>query len=366
LPESDLRTAIHLRIAPELRRCAVYAVIGALLIAIVAVWATHFVEKRPAFNTAVECAVCLMLALAMLVPLRWALRIDHRGVARRLLIGWDLWTWSDFGSGRIRKRHPYTLVDPERPPWWRSLRLGHMSQSDIKQALELINTQYRLPDLPQLSDTLAIKYSLRRSARLDQQGLHLLVAGRPHEYLWNEVRRVHITRMDPVRRDFRSLRITLPDQEIELRLVTHQGGTSPTWRGAAPEEVNEFLCRHVPADRIDEDVYGERPARRTDLERQLTEVRKRLRDLRIMAWVFSALIMVWFISAGLGKGVVPALIVAAMATACGGGLIGFLRRDLRKRCLDLEALAATYNDNGGGICQANSARNQPEDGPRLA
>ncbi len=65
----------------------------------------------------------------------------------------------------------------------------------------------------------------------------------PRVDLWGEVRRVYVTRPDPVRRDFTHLPVLLPGMEIEWKLVTHQGGTTPTWRGATAEEIHEMLFR---------------------------------------------------------------------------------------------------------------------------
>ena len=115
-----------------------------------------------------------------------------------------------------------------------------MAKAEIARTMERINTHYRLPSPPQLPDDLEIRYGFRRSARFDAKGIQLQTAGQIGVYLWSDVHCVHITRMDPVRRDFRSLEIALPDREIELKLISHEYGASPSWRGATAEVVNGF------------------------------------------------------------------------------------------------------------------------------
>ena len=47
-----------------------------------------------------------------------------------------------------------------------------------------------------------------------------------------------IVRVDELRRDFASLQIVLPNDEIKLEYISQ---TNPSWRGAANEVINEFL-----------------------------------------------------------------------------------------------------------------------------
>ena len=179
--------------------------------------------------------------MTAIVPLRWSLRIDDQGIGRRFLFRWDVWSWADISSGRIEKRHPYTLVDPKCPWWRRKLSLEYMTRADISHTMEVINTYYQLPTAPQVPDILEIKYGAfrRRLARFDSKGVHLQGGRDMRQYLWSEVRRVHVTRMDPLRHDFKSLELVLPDREIELKLVSTQYGTHPSWSGATGEAVDK-------------------------------------------------------------------------------------------------------------------------------
>jgi hypothetical protein len=67
---------------------------------------------------------------------RWRLRVDDQGVASRRLVGWAVWTWHDFASGRIRKAESYRLVDPDRN---RELNLGVLRENDHREVLATIN-----------------------------------------------------------------------------------------------------------------------------------------------------------------------------------------------------------------------------------
>ena len=162
-------------------------------------WVSRHVRGE-SFGSAAAFGTFLTLAcLTMVLPLRWALRIDHEGITRRRWFAWsDLWTWADFASGRIEKRDSYTLLDPARPWWRRKLCLDFLAGDDIRRAIAHINVHYRLPDPPQLPDELRIKIGLRLSVRFDALGIQLQRAKECREYRWRDVRRVHIVRWDPL------------------------------------------------------------------------------------------------------------------------------------------------------------------------
>jgi len=291
----------------------------------------RFVQNRGPFDVAAGCTLFLLLVVAMVLALRWKLCVDEHGITRRSLFGRDSWTWNDLASGRIDKLYPYTLRAPARPWWRRKLRLGYMSSDDIQEVLGEINRHYRLPPPPEIPDTLKIKYGIGRSAVFDDKGVHLVVRGAPLTYLWAEVQGVHVTRMDPVRRDFMSLVITLPDQEIELKLVTHQGGTSPTWRGATSEVVNEFLLRHVPPARVDVSVVGEPLQKREHVERRLRKAESSLRFITIVMAVFVPLLVALLVWMAIADGVVKAIVMAGMVALSLGPLFAFVYRSHRKQ-----------------------------------
>jgi len=347
---------IYLRISPELRRSACYVLVSSLPLALICYWVSRFATDESIASAAFRSGLLLLLGMAMIVPLRWSLRLDDQGIARRFLFRWDLWPWADISSGRIEKRHPYMLLDPERPWWRRRLSLGFMASGDIGRTMELVNAHYLLPPPPKVPDSVEIKYGnfFRRSARLDAIGIHVHTRKEDRQYLWGEVARVHITRMDAVRRDFARLEIVLPDREIELALITHEYGTSPTWRGATAEIVNEVLVRHVPADRIDQDIRGERPARRIDVEKLLAKARERRRGPRRCMLMFMpplVAILIWM-------AVMDSMLRAAFMT----GMIAIfivplyiaVQWRLQSCCLELERQLASFDTSDSAVATSAS------------
>jgi hypothetical protein len=224
--------------------------------------------------------ILLAYACAIVIPLRWKLRIDEQGLKRRWLFRWDSWTWNDIASGRVQKLHPHTLLDPDRPWWRRKLELGYMSHDHIQIVFKAINAYYRLPEAPEVPDLLKVKYGSRHSATFDGDGIHLHMTGTEKAYSWLDVLNVSIVRMDTLRRDFNSLQIVLPDEEIKLK---HISITHPSWRGATSEVINEFLYRCVPTEKINVTIpiAGPETPNREQIERKLKELKKANRRMRI-------------------------------------------------------------------------------------
>jgi hypothetical protein len=334
------------RIAPEFRRCCWYGIIGVAVLGGVLCWVARFVQNRP-INVAIVCAPFVLLVAALTLALRWRLSVDSHGIARRRFFRWDLWTWADLASGRIRKLHPYALVDPNRPWWSRKLRFDYLAGDQVRAVVAAINTHYQLPPPPKAPESLTIKYGFRRTATLDRNGVQLLVRGTPHTYLWHEIRGVHITRMDPVRRDFKSLEIAIPDQEIELALVTTQYGTNPTWRGATSEEISEFLVRHLAPDRIDTSIVSEPLKRREDIEKKLKAARSAQRQMAIVLAVVLPLMIGVFVSMAINESVVKAIVMGVFAFSVFGPAFAYIYRSHGKQIDELEGWLNTLVDNGG-------------------
>lgn len=332
---------LFLRIAPDYRRSAWYVLAAVLPLMLVCCSVSRLNGESMA-GAAARCSMFLLLAAAMVVPLRWATRIDRQGIARRFLFRWDFWPWTDMASGRIQKRHSCAFYDPERPWWRRKLTLGYMADADIALAVQRINRHYRLPAPPPLPEELEIKYGFRRRARLDGKGIELQSPRELRVYLWKEVCRLHVTREDPIRRDFRSLELVLPDRAIELKLISHEYGTSPSWGGASAELINEFFLRHVPADRIEADVVGGRPARRSDVERQIGRAREQIRVFRRCHVIYLTLLVGWSAWAAVTNGILCAVCMAGLGVLLFVPVFLFMDRHLRARCRELEQRLASY------------------------
>jgi hypothetical protein len=313
------------RIAPELRRCCYYVLVGVVVVAGTAYWLTCVLQARSLDNFYAICVILAGVAGAMMLPLRWRLRLDEQGLQRRLLIRWDLWSWDDMASGRLKKTQSHTLLDPARPWWRRTLSFGYMTQEHVQSVVRAINAYYRLPAPPELPERLTIKYSFRRSAMFDGDGVHLRIKGLEKAHPWRDVQNVFIVRADPVRRDFSSMQIILPDEEIELKLITHQHGTSPSWRGATAEVINEFVHQRVPAEKISVAISGEPIANRAQLERKLKELEKAERSMRILAGILLVLIPSFLIWIWITANLAGALAMGALMTLPSPVVIWVLR-----------------------------------------
>lgn len=299
-------------------------------------------------SAAAGAGILVAAAMAMAFPLRWALRVEELGIARRRLIGWELWEWGAFESGMIHKEHPFTFIDPRRPWWGSKLRLSGLSKDDVKRLIALINSRYQLPPPPPVPDSLAISFGFRRRAAIGTTGIDLTTGGRQQFCSWRDVRRVHITRMDPLRRDFSALEIYLPDETIALRVLSQYGMPSPTWRGAAPEELNQLLRRHVPANKIDVDIWGESPAKRGDAERALAKEVKLQREMRIAQRICLLVLVAgaaW--AAVTGSLLTPFTAMLVLYSMLFGSVFWFLDRYGHKRIAAIEKQLAEFDEAAG-------------------
>lgn len=333
------------KIAPELRRCCWYGIVGAAALCGVCYWVTRFAQNRGPDEVAIRCGLFALGAAALMRVLRWRLLVDGQGITRWRLFRRDVWTWAYFGSGRIRKVHPCSFVDPNRPWWRRKLSLGYLAENDIQAVVAEINRHYRLPPPPEMRESLTIKYGFRCQATLSKNGIQLLTRGTPSVYLWHEIRSVHFTRMDPLRRDFRNLEIVLPDRTIELSLVTSQYGTNPTWRGATAEEISEFLLHYLAPEQVDTSIAGEPLKKRSHIEKKLKAAKSAKRQLGIMTAIWLLLFLGVFVWIAVDHGILKALVMAALGVLFIGPLYVVSYRANRRYIDDLESMLATVSDD---------------------
>ena len=278
------------------------------------------------------------IGIGMVVPLIWSLRIDGMGITRRRITGSDFWPWPDFGNGTIEKHRPYEFIDRLRPPWRRTLSLASLASSERRHAIELINQHYRLPDPSVAPDVLSIRYGFRRSATFDSKGIQLQDRDGPRQYLWAEVQRLHVTRYDPMRFDFKTLEISLPGRSVELSVVSRHG---LSWRGATAEVVSEFLARRVPVDRIDIDLVGERPTKAIDVEKQLVKHDKKWRELNFCIVIFGPCLIGILVGMAIAENVAKALFMT-FVSAIQVLPIWWLRRNCRAQRRELQVQLASF------------------------
>ncbi|HKB05783.1 MAG TPA: hypothetical protein VKD90_26540 [Gemmataceae bacterium] len=328
---------LELRLAPEWRRCAVYVVVGFVLVAAVVVGLNQAeVNKTPWVNLAAGLAV-LGVAVLVLVALvfRYRIRIDQHGVWRRRLFRWDLWPWEAFEAGKIRHgKYGDQIAFPDKPRYWRTMSASLLGERD-RAAYETVVRRYRVPlPPPELPEVVAIKLGLwtrlelsadgvRRFTRLDETG-ELIP--------WRDVVRAEAIRATHDRPDFATLELHLPGEPKPVRLDHHQG--TPTWKGADAEVIARYLERHLVDGRFQVTALRGPPANEAEADRRLARLAEGEQQLR-MARRFMRHMLVW---GGLILGVVmfdpwnrpnPAnwgradWLAAAVAVVAATGLLAF-------------------------------------------
>ena len=151
--------------------------------------------------------------------------------------------------------------------------------------------------------------------------------------------------------------IKFPDQEIELQLVSHQGGTSPAWRGGTPEKINELLHQKLPADRIRVSIVGEPLARREQIERKLRQVEGTKRQLAIMIYVFTPLLVGMFVWTAIADGVIKALAMMVFGLVPTGALFGWMYVSFTQQIRTLRStLQSVSHDSDSPRCQVLNGR----------
>ena len=261
-----------------------------------------------------------------------------QGIAERWVFGWKALTWGSLRSGRIRKLNSFTLFDPDQN---RKLSLDRLAEGDRQVVLAAINSQYKLPPPPAISGEITFHYPgfpRRRSVVLNGGGIHHRIGKCTRDYVWSDVQNVHPTRWGPVRTDFRSLLIVLPGNEIEV-FVSAENGRDLL--GAAPEDINECLHRHVTAEKIDVSIVGEPPKKREHIERALRKEEKERREFTrciVPSVAALAVLLLWM---AFDSGILGALVMTASFAIFFVPVVVFILRFQKGRVRELERALRT-------------------------
>jgi Flp pilus assembly protein TadB len=128
-----------------------------------------------------------------------------------------------------------------------------------------------------------------------------------------------------------------------LTFVTHEGGTTPTWRGASAEAISTYLERYVPAQRIIVDINGECPLERIDLEKQLAKLQESSRALRWCLSIFGTLLVATLVWMAVAESIVKALIMTGVSAIPIVPLAWFVRSDTKKKTKKIEEQLAEFD-----------------------
>jgi hypothetical protein len=291
--ELSLRPLI-LRMRPEFRRSAIYVLAAMALIPTIRWLARDWLPAREPDGQAILLGIWSLMALGPIGVLRWRLRIDGRGIARRRLLGWDLWPWDAFEQSRVLDGEDdgaaYLL--PEKPRWSRKLSLDLLDPDDHRLVADILGRIRVRPPAPAAPGEVHVRYGFGREAFIGPRELILVGSGEARSYAWDAVRLLRIRRRDHDRLDFSSLEIELPDQTVAFRITHQHGQAIRSWstpRGSdptGPEVLAEALARYVPTDRVLISALSGPPRTRAEWLARRAQFEKRAREFVVLRRIF--------------------------------------------------------------------------------
>jgi hypothetical protein len=334
----------------EVRRSAVYVLVGAGLIPLIRWWLHDLLPDRGVAPLIFGMALVMSVAVGAFGVLRWRLKVDDQGIWRRRLIGWDLWPWEAFEEGRVLEGEDASTayILREKPFWARKLSVELLAEDDQRRIVDIIRQVFARPTDPAPPVELTIRFGFRKEAYIAQECLLIRARGEVTRYGWKEIQLLRIRRRYRDRRDFSSLVIVLPDQTITLRLSHQNGQATRSWLGArgsptpSPALVAGILERYVPSDRVLVTALREPPRTMAEWQDRLALLERSGRDFKTLRWIIVgagalfALLTLWeFYSSG-RSGFKFAILSCVM---CGlfCAILRFIERDHLKSVSDLEA-----------------------------
>jgi len=334
------------RLAPVWRRCAIYGIIGVLLVIAAEWWLSLVVLNRnPGFGF-----IWAPFAVFGIILLGWRLRVDEEGIGRRRIFRWELWPWRAFEQGLIHKGKGHFTYRWSDKPWWeRELTFLYLKEADRDYIWKLSQQHWKAPPLPQLPENLSIGFfglHFRRIARFGQEGLWFGPKDQPKFYEWSEVRKLLIVRLERDRQDFRKLELTLPDQTLTLQLRKGNYGYYPNWSGAPASVIVRMLQHFVTLDATETYALIGSPTSLAEAAYRLDEFKRRTSGFQQARGIIRILIVGTLIAFGLGfLKLVPGLYLLGFL-----GLILLVFRRTRKLYAkqqnELEAQVARFGPVG--------------------
>lgn len=281
---------LYLRLAPEYRRCGIYGVVGFLAILGTAILLAWFDRdfRRIGVLDLLEMLPLFFLLFAFplilsLTSLRWCLRVDDRGIARRRFWQWDLWPWEAFADGRVYPGSSSLSFEYPEKPWWnRVLLLGFLAKNDAILLGDLIRKIWKPPAVPAVEEV-TIDYAVTKRVRFHRQGIDIRANAREHFYPWSAVQKLRLTRHEHDCRSFLRLELILPDQSIHLRDFRHD--IRCRTKTEAREIIAALLLSHIPPDRTVIIACMGRPRSPEERGERLAELDRRFREHSHVRWL---------------------------------------------------------------------------------
>jgi hypothetical protein len=270
-----------LRLAPELRRSAAYwASTSFLLIGLTV--ALYFAVGVPGVRGPLYLCFLGPLCVSPVffgpaVPVwRYALRVDNRGIWRRRLFGWDLWTWDAFANGTVREGvAPYGWLNPDKPWHRRKLSFAALAEADRDWLMERVRQVWTPPPV-RLPEEIKIRKHGMPWLHLDlsPRGIVLWEEKGDHarHYGWADVLQVRVTRFDHGRHDFTRVELELPAGEPTEVLRKRPGLEGCNWDGPDPEVVLAFLQEYVDGGRVQVTALTGTPRTADEADRSLRDL----------------------------------------------------------------------------------------------
>jgi hypothetical protein len=272
----------------ELRRATMWAIGGSILFGAFIMFEAALRPQPPLAERVGVAAFFFAFAGFLTQYLLHRVRIDDRGVSRRILWMWDLWPWDSFTAGEVRRGAGLCdYVDAHRPWWRKRLELGLLEKSDAAAINELIKRiwPHSLSEPVPESVRFEMKWPDKRVVQIDSEHVTVTKKRESILYRWDEVVTVEIGRLESDRPDFREFRLLLPDQEIKLLRFNHHGEEYRTWKGPSSEAIAAAVGQYaVPAQLQDWAFHGP-PRSLQELDaRELRETLKWSAALKQSLW----------------------------------------------------------------------------------
>ena len=279
---------------PELRRSAMWAMGGCVLIACLIVFLQLPQQPKPLIERVVIGSFFMMGAVWLSQYLLPQIKVDEDGISKRVLWWWCLWSWEAFEEGRIYQGiAQYGYKFPDYPWWSQRIELSLLSPEDAKSVDTLIQRVWQPPNAGPVPEKLEIQFKWSKSKKLLLSSDRIVVSTKHQqsEFDWDNVLEVVIWRLERGRQDFRELHLHLKDEEFVFRRRLHQGSETVNWTGATSEELSRYILGHIARENVHDFVLTGISASLAEIEARRERIEIEYRELKKARWIPIPLIL---------------------------------------------------------------------------